>query len=121
MTEGLEALIRALVREESRRGYEEGNHHLVSEIRSLREELSKGIASSGCPGFLTIEEAAQFSRHSADTLRQWVKQGRLSRCGTSRKLLVREDELRNLLTVNCPGGENVIDMEARVREILGER
>lgn len=122
VTEGFEALLRSLVREESRSGHAASTERLVCEIRMLREELSKLVEAA--PGersrFLTVEEAAEISRHSADTIRMWVKKGRLSRCGTSRKLLVREDALRNLLTANCPAAENVIDMQQRVRELLGE-
>lgn len=119
MTRELEDLVRLLIREESRRGHEESSERLAAEIRLLREEL-RGSSSGGRCAFLTVDEAAEISRHSADTVRKWVTDGRLSRCGTSRKLLVRDDELRNLLTASCPGRENVVDMQKRVRDLLGE-
>ena len=121
MADSVEDLLRSLIREESQRGFREERERLASLIRALREEILE--LTGRAPGqahFLTVEEAAQRARHSPDSIRQWIKEGRLSRCGTARKLLVREDELQSLLTEGDQTDGRAVDIEARLRSLLGE-
>ena len=47
--------------------------------------------------YLTTEEAAEVARVKTDTMRDWLKAGRLQRHGTTRHLLVRRDQLESFL------------------------
>jgi len=47
--------------------------------------------------FLTITEAARLTRHSDDSVRRWVKQGRLAAYRIGTKLLLRRGDVLALI------------------------
>ncbi|MFP2960257.1 hypothetical protein ACLEPN_21145 [Myxococcus sp. 1LA] len=64
--------------------------------RVIREEIG-----ASAPGrdvdLLTLVEAATLARNGGTTIQLWLKQGRLTRYGTPRRLLISRRELMDAL------------------------
>lgn len=86
----LEDTMRSMIREELR--------HV------LQEELPAMLAQVRPPGdvgeYLSVEKAAAIADVHQDTVRGWVKSGRLPEHRAGRELRVRRDQLRRFLEGN---------------------
>jgi excisionase family DNA binding protein len=73
------------------------------------------------PEYLTTKEAARIARVEPDTVRDWLKSGRLARHGTTRHLLVRLDQLEAFLSTAATGESEPTDeaLEARAIALVG--
>ncbi len=93
--------IRAIVREEVR--------------AALREALADvGRALTPVPaedGYLSVEKAAELAEVHPDTIRGWVKAGRLPRHHAGRELRVRRSELHAFLSA-APNERATPEVEA---------
>lgn len=78
----LEDAIRTIVREE---------------LRPIREALTTLKVPSEASELMTAAEAAEMERRAPETIRAWVRAGKLTRYGANGRLLVRRDELLELL------------------------
>jgi len=67
------------------------------ELRPLREALETLKTPSGAAELMTAAEAAELARRSPETIRAWVRSGKLKRYGANGRLLVRRDEMFKLL------------------------
>ena len=111
-----ESAFRAMMREEM---------HIVvrEELRAFSAEQSPANATvaRGVPadGYLSVEEAAELARVSKNTIRAWVKDGKLPRRMAGRELRVRRDELHQLLAAE-PDASGPTP-EAVVANLLGRR
>ena len=89
----------------------------------IREELPK-LQAPAAPAavFLTTARAAEVAGVKPDTICSWVKAGRLARHGTSRRLLVRQDELQRFLAGGAAGDQEDDALEeSAVERILGQK
>ena len=82
----IEDTIRQTVREEMR--------SMTAELRALLEQARP---SSGGDSYLSVEKAATLADVHPDTIRGWVKAGRLPEHRAGRELRVRRDELHRFL------------------------
>ena len=48
--------------------------------------------------FLTLSEAAQYSRYSVRQIQRWLEAGKLKRYGHGRKPLIKHEELEQFLS-----------------------
>jgi len=99
----LEESVRTLVREEMQ--------------RVLREELPALVAAlrpAGDPGdqYLSVQKAAEFAEVHPDTIRAWVKEGRISGARAGRELRVLRSALRRFLEA----GDSADDRETPEQE-----
>ena len=83
----IDAALRELVREVVRQELEEA----LSWLRSDPGTMSASPQSAS--GYLTTTEAAERARVSGESIRAWVRSGRLSGRWAGRKLLVRAADL----------------------------
>lgn len=67
------------------------------ELRPLREALATLKAPAHVSELMTTGEAAELARRAPETIRAWVRTGKLKRYGANGRLLVRRDELLELL------------------------
>lgn len=67
------------------------------ELRPIREALATLKAPAAEVEMMTAAEAAKLARRSPETIRAWVRAGKLKRYGANGRLLVRRDELLKLL------------------------
>jgi len=90
------------------------------ELRPLREALAALKAPAAVAELMTPAEAAELARRSPETIRAWVRAGKLKRFGTNGRLLVRRDELFKLLESES---ERVTDdeLEAMAGQLTGRR
>jgi excisionase family DNA binding protein len=98
----IDARVRVAVREEMR-----------GAVRELLEEIRPGQPAD----YLTAEEAAAIARTHPETMRQWLREGRLPRHKKGREWLVRRSDLEEYLkaTDKAPSADS---MEARAAAIL---
>lgn len=79
------------------------------ELRSVvREEIAAALtqprgAHPNEDGYLSVERAADLAEVHADTIRNWIKTGRLTEYRAGRELRVRRDDLHRFL--RNPAGE----------------
>lgn len=81
-----ETILRSLIREELR--------------GVIREELGRAPARAG--EYVSVREAARVAGVAPQTIRVWMKAGRLSECHAGRVLRVRRAELEHLMTDGAP-------------------
>ena len=78
----LESLIRRIVREE------------------IREALGNGQKKETGTPYLTIEEAAQFSRLATSTIRLYIRQRKLRALKEGRRVIIKTTDLEKFLEAN---------------------
>jgi len=105
----LEESVRAVVREEMK--------------RVLREELRAAIedqraAPNATSEFLSVKEAAELTRVSEATVRDWMTRG-LKRYGQGHVVRIRRAELLLFLSRDGDRDEESIDVEEQAIAILG--
>lgn len=87
--------------------------------RVIREEIG-----AGAPGrdveLLTLVEAATLARNGGATIQMWLKQGRLTRYGTPRRILISRRELMNALRQE-PAELSDAAIEAQAAKFAGGR
>ena len=64
----------------------------------VRDEVKKALQDAGNAEFLSTAEASAFARVSPDTLRRWVKEGKLTTGHAGRELRFRRKDLEGLMT-----------------------
>jgi len=67
------------------------------ELRPIREALATLKGPTAATEMMTATEAAELARRSPETIRAWVRAGKLKRYGANGRLLVQRDELLRLL------------------------
>ena len=78
--------------------FEEAIRTIVrEELRPIREALATLKAPAAAAEMMTGTEAAELARRSPETIRAWVRGGKLKRYGANGRLLVRRDEMLKLL------------------------
>jgi hypothetical protein len=90
------------------------------ELRPIREALETLRAPSATTEMMTANEAAELARRSPETIRAWVRAGKLKRHGVNGRLLVRRDDLLRLLQSE-PERVTDDDLEAMANRILRGR
>lgn len=112
LDDAIAQVVRAAVRDEVERAVAP----LHEELRLLREA---GGGEPAVPQFVDADRAGEIAGVTADTIRHWVKEGRLTSFRAGRLLRIRVDELvRYLGRGDQEAATNVIDLESRAREIL---
>ena len=101
----LETLIRDTVRQVLR-----------EELRGLPASTPAAEPTAPADGYLSIAEAATLARVSKNTIRAWVKDGKLPRRMAGRELRVRRDDLHRLLA--AAPAESGLTPEQAVANIL---
>lgn len=86
--------------------------------RAVREELA--TAPQKPHSYLDVAAAASLASVSPQTVRLWIRQGRLRRYSTGRSLRVRRDELEALLAAG-PDSDSAADPAAAALELLNGR
>lgn len=73
--------------------------HLRSWISGIvREEVARALSeATRVTEYLSTSEAAEFARVTQDTIRRWVREGRLESCGAGRQICVSRAELEKLM------------------------
>lgn len=91
----------------------------------VREELAKRHAQEDAKSDrATLTEAGAEFRYSANTLRQWIKQGRIAGFGRGRGLKVSRSEVRAFIDAGCPSspedaeGPSDSEMAKRAAELV---
>ncbi len=105
----LEESLRAVVREELKRVLRE-------ELRSALEQLR--AAPNSETEFLSVKEAAELTRVSEATVRDWMTRG-LRRYGQGHVVRIRRAELLVFLSPDTDGEGKEIDIEEHAMAILG--
>ena len=105
----LEESVRTVVREELKRVLRE-------ELRSLIEQLRAGPNAES--EFLSVKEAAEFTRVSEATVRDWMTRG-LKRYGQGHVVRIRRAELLLFLSQGTDSAGKEIDIEEHAIAILG--
>jgi len=67
------------------------------ELRPIREALATLKAPAAEAELMTAAEAAELARCTPETIRAWVRAGKLKRYGANGRLRVRRDEVLKLL------------------------
>jgi excisionase family DNA binding protein len=102
---------------------------LAEEIKAalrevLREELPRALSllqpRTDEDGYLSVQKAATLVEVHPDTIRAWVKDGRLVAHRAGRELRIRRDQLRRFLEGGGPQ-KNRPTPEEKAAEILGRR
>lgn len=100
----LEETVRALIREEVQRVLREELAGVVAELRP---------AADAGEQYLSVERAAAMAEVHADTIRGWVKSGRLREHRAGRELrILRSDLHRFLAAVSANGHRETAEEEA---------
>jgi len=105
----LDESVRAVVREELKRVLRE-------ELRSAIEQLR--AAPNAEAEFLSVKEAAELTRVSEATVRDWMTKG-LKRYGQGHVVRIRRAELLLFLSAGTDGEGKEIDIEEHAIAILG--
>jgi len=105
----LEETVRAVLREEMKRVLRE-------ELRSAIEQLR--AAPNAASEFLSVKEAAELTRVSEATVRDWMTRG-LKRYGQGHVVRIRRGELLRFLSPDADGAGKEIDIEEHAVAILG--
>ena len=105
----LEESVRAVVREEMKRVLRE-------ELRAAIEQL--GAAPNAGNEFLSVKEAAELTRVSEATVREWMTRG-LKRYGQGHVVRIRRAELLLFLSSGTDNAGEDIDIEDHAIAILG--
>lgn len=86
----------------------------------LREELRDLVAESkpaaGDGPLMTVADAAQYARVHEDTIRTWLRHGKLQRFKAGRELRVRRDDLERFLA--AASNESELTAEEAVSRAL---
>ena len=101
--------------------FEEAIRTIVrEELRPLRQVLEALKPPPPATEMMTPVEAAELARRSPETIRAWVRKGKLKRYGANGRLLVRWDELLKLLESES---ERVSDdeLDTMAVRLLGRR
>lgn len=87
----------------------------------VRDELSKqSTPANDAPAeYLSVKEAAAFSRMSVYTIRRWIRRGELTKREAGNRLLVRRAELEKLLACEVVSIDSKLSIEERVRRRFG--
>ncbi len=80
-----------------RRAVAEAVAPILDELRSTTAALRHAARGQVEREYLDTDEAAELARVTPATIREWLKQGRLRRYGSGRRLLVRASEIHELL------------------------
>ena len=107
MTGQLEAAFRELMRDVVR-----------DEVRSALAESRPRQAATTAPGepYLSVANAAKLADLAPNTIRTWIRDGRLPAHRAGRVLRVRRSELESFLAV-APPKHKKVDIAARARQI----
>ena len=105
----LEETVRAVLREEMKRVLRE-------ELRSAIEQLR--AAANAESEFLSVKEAAELTRVSEATVRDWMTRG-LKRYGQGHVVRIRRTELLRFLSAGTDSAGKEIDIEEHAIAILG--
>lgn len=99
-----------------RRVLEDALGPIHEELRALRAALHEARRGPSSHEYLDTDEAADLARVTPATVREWIKQGKLRRYGSGRRLLVRASEIHELL---APDEADPIDraVEAELRSL----
>lgn len=89
-------------------------------VRSIvREEVERALSDAKrTPDILTVEEAADFARVAAGTIRRWGDEGKLEKLYAGRERRVRRADLERLLRREQAGK---VDIEAIATEKVRRR
>jgi len=112
----LDDAMRATVREELRDVLRQELRAALTELRPASVSASGDAPSDS---YLSLAEAAALARVSKNTLRAWIKDGKLPRRMAGRELRVRRDELHRLLAAEPEPSKLTAD--AAVARILARR
>lgn len=83
-------------------------------VRGIIQDV---IRSPTLPTYLSTKTAAEVAGVTQGTIRRWVKAGELREYRAGADLRVRLSDLEAYLARHEP--ENVVDLDARVRNIMG--
>lgn len=99
-----------------RRAVNEAVAPVLDELRSVNAALRHAARGKVEREYLDTDEAAELARVRPATIRAWLKQGRLQRYGSGRRLLIRASEIHELL---APESADPIDeaVEAELRSM----
>lgn len=100
--------IRRVVREEVR-----------AAVREALADVGKALTPPVDDGYLSVEKAAELAEVHPDTIRAWIKAGRLVRHQAGRELRVRRSELHAFLA--CEKASERATPEAEAAGILARR
>lgn len=90
----IDEVVRAAVADEVRKALEE--------IRSMVAESVRGAATDD--GYMSVEKAAEFAEVHPDTIRGWVKAGKLPEHRAGRELRLLRSELRAFMNADVANG-----------------
>lgn len=93
------------------------DHDLIALADMIRDVVRDEVRSSAVPTYLSTKAAAQVADVHPATIRVWVKRGDLREYWAGNDLRIRLSDLEAYLARKNP--ENVIDLDARVREMMG--
>ncbi len=93
---------------------------LQEEVARLREELKTAKRVDG-PKYLSPEHAAEIADVEPDTIRDWVKAGRLPRYGAGRGVRVKLDDLEELMRRDGGSDAPTVDLDAMAAKIVRGR
>ncbi len=105
----LEESVRAVVREELKRVLREELRLAIEQLRAAPNAESE---------FLSVKEAAQLTRVSEATVRDWMTRG-LRRYGQGHVVRIRRAELLRFLSASTDSAGKEIDIEEHAIAILG--
>lgn len=89
--------------------------------KAVRDELdAAGDKDPRSREYLDVATAAAMASVSGQTVRGWVRQGRLTRYSTGRSLRVRRDELEALLAAG-PDRSRAVDPATAAIELLNNK
>ena len=101
--------------------FEEAIRTIVrEELRPLRQVLEALKPPSPLTELMTAIEAAELARRSPETIRAWVRVGKLKRYGANGRLLVSRADLLQLLETQ-PSRVSEDDLEQMAVRMTGRR
>ena len=93
---------------------------MKEEIRELKEALQAMPSRRATDEFWPVRKAAKVAGVSPATVRAWIQDKRLRSYGAGRVLRIRRGELEAFLAEMATRSGESVDVDERVREILGE-
>lgn len=96
-----------------------------AKVRPLLEEMRALLASvtpaAAADGYLSVEKAAELAEVHGDTIRNWVKAGKLPEHRAGRELRVRRDELHRFLGASTQANTRPTVEEEAAGILAGQR